>query len=93
MYEASPEPPKPTPESNNKENSMSSRLESLTIQEDIKENEAEDEEGLPIYPYERLKINSTDPVAEIDVTKREVNYKTWQFITQTLWSMFSDISI
>lgn len=52
---------------------MSSRIGSLTIQEDVKEDEAEDEEGLPIYPYERLKIASTDPVSEIDVTKREVN--------------------
>lgn len=51
---------------------MSSRIESLTIQEDVKEDEAEDEEGLPIYPYERLKITSTDPVTDIDVTKREV---------------------
>lgn len=51
---------------------MSSRIEALTIQEDVKEGEAEDEEGLPIYPYERIKISSTDPVTEIDVTKREV---------------------
>ena len=36
------------------------------------ESEAEDEEGLLIYPYERLKITSTDPVPDIDVTKREV---------------------
>jgi gelsolin len=69
----SPQAPKPKPETNDKENSMSSRIGSLTIQEDVKEDEAEDEEGLPIYPYERLKIASTDPVSEIDVTKREVN--------------------
>lgn len=69
---ASPEPANSKPESNSKENSMSSRIESLTIQEDVKEGEAEDEEGLPIYPYERLKITSTDPITEIDVTKREV---------------------
>ena len=68
----SPPRPKSTPEPNSKENSISSRLESLTIQEDVKEGETEDEEGLPIYPYERLKITSTDPVSEIDVTKREV---------------------
>ena len=75
MSEASPEAPKLTPESNSKENSMSSRIESLTIQEDVKEAEAEDEEGLPIYPYERLKVNSSDPATEIDVTKREVKYE------------------
>ncbi|KAK3041141.1 hypothetical protein RJ639_027593 [Escallonia herrerae] len=67
----SPETPKPKPEVNSKENSMSSRIEALTIEEDVKEGEAEDEEGLPIYPYERLKTSSTDPVTEIDVTKRE----------------------
>lgn len=74
LDEVSPPTPKttPTPETNFKENSISGKLESLTIQEDAKEGEAEDEEGLPIYPYERLKIISTDPISEIDVTKREV---------------------
>ncbi|XP_075674123.1 villin-4-like [Castanea sativa] len=72
--------PKPKPETNdNKENSMSSRIESLTIQEDVKEGEAEDDEGLPIYPYERLKISSTDPAAEIDVTKRETYLSSEEF--------------
>lgn len=42
------------------------------IQEDVKENEAEDEEGLTIYPYERLKTTSSDQVTDIDLTKREV---------------------
>ena len=56
---------------------MSSRIESLTIQEDVKEAEAEaeDEEGLPIYPYERLKVNSSDPATKIDVTKQGVKYE------------------
>jgi gelsolin len=70
----SPEATKQKPDTNDKENSMSSRIESLTIQEDVKEGEAEDDEGLPTYPYERLKIMSSDPVTEIDVTKREVEY-------------------
>lgn len=51
---------------------MSTRIEALTIQEDVKEGEAEDEEGLPIFPYERLKVSSKDAVSDIDVTKREV---------------------
>ncbi|XP_021634857.1 villin-4 isoform X2 [Manihot esculenta] len=72
-------PGKLTPESNNKENSMSTRIESLTIQEDVKEGEAEDEEGLPIFPYERLTTNSTDPVTEIDVTKRETYLSATEF--------------
>lgn len=75
MVLVTPAAPKQKPETNSKENSMSSRIEALTIQEDVKEGEAEDEEGLPIYPYERLKIASVDPVTEIDVTKREVIIK------------------
>lgn len=54
---------------------MSSRLESLTIQEDVKEGDTEDDEGLSTYPYDRLIVGSNDPVAEIDVTKREVKYQ------------------
>lgn len=50
---------------------VTTRVESLTINEDVKENEPEDEEGLPIYPYDRLKTTATDPVTEIDVTRRE----------------------
>ncbi|KAF7838016.1 villin-4 [Senna tora] len=75
----SSEASKPKPETNDKENSMSSRIESLTIQEDVKEDEAEDEEGLPVYPYERLKITSTDPVTDIDVTKRETYLSSAEF--------------
>lgn len=43
-----------------------------TIHEDVKEGEADDDEGLPTYPYERLKTSSSDPIEDIDVTKREV---------------------
>lgn len=59
--------------------SMSSRIESLTIEEDIKEGEAEDEEGLPIYPYDRLRTTSSDPVTEIDMTKRETYLSSEEF--------------
>ncbi|KAJ4830498.1 Villin-4 [Turnera subulata] len=81
---ASSPTPKSEPESNSKENSISrensvgSRLET-TIEEDAKEGEAEDEEGLPIYPYERLHINASDPVTEIDVTKRETYLSVAEF--------------
>lgn len=51
---------------------MSSRIESLTIQEDAKEG-VEDEEDFPVHPYERLKTTSADPVSDIDVTRREVS--------------------
>ncbi|RVW80642.1 Villin-4 [Vitis vinifera] len=71
--------PKPKPETNSKEKAMSSRIEALTIEEDVKEGEAEDEEGLPIYPYERLKTTSIEPVAEIDVTKRETYLSSEEF--------------
>ncbi|KAL5149489.1 Villin-4 [Glycine soja] len=63
--------PKSNPETSDEEGSLSSRIESLTIQEDAKEGEAEDDEGLPVYPYERVNTASTDPVEDIDVTKRE----------------------
>lgn len=53
-------------------------MESLTIEEDVKEGEAEDE-GLPVHPYERLKTTSTDPVTEIDVTKREIYLSSEEF--------------
>lgn len=51
---------------------MSIQIESLTIHEDAKEG-VEDEESFPTYPYERLKTTSMDPVADIDVTRREVS--------------------
>lgn len=65
--------PAPTPESTSKENSMGS------IQEDAKEGEVEDEEGLTVYPYERLKTTSTEPVTDIDVTKRETYLSAAEF--------------
>ncbi|XP_020265877.1 villin-5-like isoform X2 [Asparagus officinalis] len=58
---------------------MSSRIESLTIKEDVKEGEAEDEEGLPVFPYERLTVNCADPVTEIDITKRETYLSSAEF--------------
>ncbi|MQL86619.1 hypothetical protein Taro_019164 [Colocasia esculenta] len=68
-----PEANKPKLETNGIGNNLAgSRIETLTIHEDVKEGEGEDEVGLLIYPYERLKTTSTDPVTEIDVTKREV---------------------
>ncbi|KAK1388375.1 villin-4 [Heracleum sosnowskyi] len=55
------------------EDSMSS------IQEDGKEGEGDDDEGLPTYPYERLTILSMDPIKEIDVTRREAYLSTEEF--------------
>ncbi|CAI9298117.1 unnamed protein product [Lactuca saligna] len=71
----------PKSESNSKENLMSSKMESLTIQEDVKENEVEDEEGLTLHPYDRLTTLSTDPAPDIDVTKREtyLSSSEWHF--------------
>ncbi|KAL2534757.1 Villin-4 [Abeliophyllum distichum] len=74
----SPEIPKTKPETNSRENSAS-KPKPETIQEDVKEGEVEDEEGLTIYPYERLKISSTDPVTVIDVTKRETYLSSEEF--------------
>ncbi|CAH9070492.1 unnamed protein product [Cuscuta epithymum] len=50
-----------------------------TIQEDLKEGECKDDDGLPVYPYERLKTASSDPVTEIDVTKRETYLSSEEF--------------
>ncbi|KAI0488743.1 hypothetical protein KFK09_028582 [Dendrobium nobile] len=67
-------------ETNSKEsvNVMNSRIESLSIQEDVKEGEAEDDQG-PIFPYERLKTTSSNPVSEIDITKRETYLSSVEF--------------
>ncbi|XP_018451220.1 villin-4 [Raphanus sativus] len=89
---ASPKTPEsPAPESSSKgkeekkendkeeeEKSMSSRIESLTIQEDAKEG-VEEEEDLPAHPYERLKTTSSDPVSDIDVTRREAYLSSEEF--------------
>ncbi|KAG2290854.1 hypothetical protein Bca52824_037523 [Brassica carinata] len=60
------------------EKSMSSKIVSLTIQEDAKEG-VEDEEDLPAYPYERLETTSPDPVTDIDVTRREAYLSSEEF--------------
>uniref|UniRef100_A0A0D9X5Q1 HP domain-containing protein n=1 Tax=Leersia perrieri TaxID=77586 RepID=A0A0D9X5Q1_9ORYZ len=72
---------KPKQEEDAKEgvNTMTSRVDSLTINEDVKENEPEDDEGLPVYPYDRLRTTSTDPVTEIDVTRRETYLSSAEF--------------
>ncbi|RWW02374.1 hypothetical protein GW17_00034541 [Ensete ventricosum] len=72
FVKVSPENNKPKPEVNAKGSitTLNTRMETLTIQEDAKESEAEDE-GLPVFPYERLKTISTNPVTDIDITKRE----------------------
>ncbi|WJX96600.1 Villin-4 [Trifolium repens] len=61
------------------ENPTSSGEESNTIQEDAKEGEAEDNEGLPVYPYERVNTASEDPMPDIDVTKREAYLSPEEF--------------
>lgn len=72
---------KPKQEEDAKEgiNTMTSRVESLTINEDVKENEPEDDEGLPVYPYDRLITTAADPVTEIDVTRRETYLSSAEF--------------
>ncbi|KAK1290065.1 Villin-4 [Acorus calamus] len=76
----SPEATKPKPEAIAKQNSDSMSIRALTIQEDVKEGEAaEDEEGLPVFPYERLIVTSSDPITDIDVTKRETYLSSAEF--------------
>lgn len=62
---------------------LSSKIDTPT--KDAKEGEAENEEGMLIFPYERLKTTSADPAKDIDVTKREVNslsssYLVWKSV-------------
>ncbi|KAI3701709.1 hypothetical protein L6452_26981 [Arctium lappa] len=76
-------------EPNFKENSMSSRIETLAIQEDVKEGEVEDAEGAIIYPYERLTTSSTDPAADIDILKRETYLSLADF--RTKFGMTKDV--
>ncbi|GER52596.1 villin [Striga asiatica] len=75
------EVPKPRFEGKmSRENSVD-QLKSMpeTIEEDVKEDEVEDDEGLPIYPYEHLITSSTDPIEDIDVTKRETYLSVEEF--------------
>ncbi|KAK4792114.1 hypothetical protein SAY86_022549 [Trapa natans] len=73
------EVPKSMTDSYSKENSMNKPMESMTIQDDVKEGEAEDGKGATLYPYERLKTTTTDPVTDIDVTKRETYLSSAEF--------------
>ena len=50
-----------------------SQIAAPTVEEDVKESQADGQAGLPIYPYDRLRTSSTNPPTDIDVTKREVN--------------------
>ncbi|KAL8235073.1 hypothetical protein R6Q59_021173 [Mikania micrantha] len=59
-------------ESNYRINPLNSRIDSQKVKENVKENEVEDDEGLTLYPYDRLTTSSTDPAPNIDVTRREM---------------------
>ncbi|CAL0325559.1 unnamed protein product [Lupinus luteus] len=77
---ASSDASKSSPNKNEQdEDSMNSRIESFTIQEDVKEGESEDDEGLPVYPHDRVNTASEDPVTDIDVTKREAYLSVAEF--------------
>ncbi|QHO46348.1 uncharacterized protein DS421_6g186590 [Arachis hypogaea] len=54
---------KSNPKRSDSEDSMSSGLESLT-EEDAKEGEADDDEGLPVYPYDSVNTASSNPVPD-----------------------------
>ncbi|OIV99781.1 hypothetical protein TanjilG_26119 [Lupinus angustifolius] len=77
---ASSDASKSSPNKNEQdEDSMNSRIESFTIQEDVKEGESEDDEGLPVYPHDRVNTASEDPVTDIDVTRREAYLSVSEF--------------
>ncbi|XP_020146772.1 villin-3 [Aegilops tauschii subsp. strangulata] len=48
-------------------------------QEDAKEGQPEDVEGLPVYPYDRLRTSSTDPATAIDQARREMYLSSAEF--------------
>ncbi|KAK7291876.1 hypothetical protein RIF29_07376 [Crotalaria pallida] len=83
----SPDASKSSSDKNEEDDSMSSRIESLTIHEDVKEGETEDvnegeveyDEGLPVYPYDSVNTASEDPITDIDVTKREAYLSLEEF--------------
>lgn len=73
---------KPKPEVNAKESTPAvkdGQTLTSTIQEDAKEGQPEDEEGLPAYPYDRLRTSSTNPVKDIDQTRRETYLSSAEF--------------
>ncbi|KAK4485582.1 hypothetical protein RD792_008225 [Penstemon davidsonii] len=73
--------PKPKPEAISREDSGEAlKPKPETIEEDVKEDEVEDDEGLPVHPYERLTTTSTDPAEDIDVTKRETYLSSEEFM-------------
>ncbi|PWA78204.1 villin [Artemisia annua] len=45
----------------------------------LKRTQRKDEEGLTLYPYNRLTTASFDPTADIDVTKRETYLLSAEF--------------
>ncbi|XP_073269099.1 villin-4-like isoform X2 [Primulina huaijiensis] len=74
------ESPKSKSETNADKNSNDSpKPKPETILEDVKEGEAEEDRELPVHPYERLTTTSTDPVEDIDVTKREKYLSSQEF--------------
>ncbi|KAL6534722.1 Villin-4 [Orobanche gracilis] len=76
----SPEIPRPKSETVSRQKSEEPKPpKPQHIQEDVKENEAEDDGGLPVYLYDRLKTTSIDPVAEINVAKRETYLSSDEF--------------
>lgn len=75
MKKPQSEASKPKPEEDAKESTPAAKdgqSVTPTIQEDVKEDQPEDEEGLPTYPYDRLRTSSSNPVTDIDSTRREV---------------------
>ena len=69
---------KPKPEANAKESSTPAvndvQTVTPTIQEDVKEGQPEEEEALPVYPYDRLRTSTTNPATDIDQARREVSF-------------------
>ncbi|KAM0907644.1 hypothetical protein ACQ4PT_015983 [Festuca glaucescens] len=75
---------KPKPEVNAKESTTPAAKDGQTtvtptIHEDVKEGQPEDDEGLPVYPYDRLRTSSTNPATDIDQSRRETYLSSAEF--------------
>ncbi|KAK4760176.1 hypothetical protein SAY87_023307 [Trapa incisa] len=74
---ASPKALKPGNEQSEDDNLKTNEIKSIQVK--VKVGEAEDEEVLTLHPYERLTTTSTNPVTDIDVSKREAYLSAGEF--------------
>ncbi|KAL8152533.1 hypothetical protein V2J09_010293 [Rumex salicifolius] len=82
----SPDPKEPTAKVSSTNSESGKDDEGMVISQteessldDAKESVVEDDAGLPTFPYDRITTTSTDPITDIDVTKREAYLSLAEF--------------